>query len=104
MKAYLTRQFRTALAALAAEQGALPADFDPEDVAIEFETPNNPEHGDLATNVALQLARPLRSAPRAIAEGLVARLNLDPSRVTGAEIAGPGFLNVSVSFLSLVTL
>src|SRR5690606_4769778 len=67
---------------------------DPQAFEVEFQTPNNPEHGDLATNVALQLARPLRSAPRQIAEALVERLDLDPKRVAGVEIAGPGFINL----------
>ncbi len=89
MKAYLARQFRAALDRLDA-----PADFDPEAVAVEFETPNNPEHGDLATNVALQLARPLRRAPRQIAEALVGAIELDPKRVAGLEVVGPGFINV----------
>ncbi|NNF58400.1 MAG: arginine--tRNA ligase [Rhodothermaceae bacterium] len=89
MQAYLARQFHAALAALDA-----PDDFDASAVAIEFETPGNPEHGDLATNVALQLARPLRRAPRQIAEALVEHLALDPKRVAGVEIAGPGFINI----------
>ena len=94
MKEYLTRQFRTALAALAEGRGDLPADFDPEAVSVEFQTPSNPEHGDLATNLALQLAKPLRSAPRAIAEALVGHLDLDPRRVEGIEVAGAGFVNL----------
>ncbi len=72
----------------------LPDDFDPSAVEVEFQTPNDPAHGDLATNVAMQLARPLRRAPRAIAEGIVANLDLDPAQVAGAEIAGPGFINL----------
>src|SRR5690606_41823007 len=94
MKEYLARQFRTALAALAAEKGVAPDAFDPQAFEVEFQTPNNPEHGDLATNVALQLARPLRSAPRQIAEALIEKLDLDPKRVAGVEIAGPGFINL----------
>jgi arginyl-tRNA synthetase len=101
MKTYLTRQLRAALAALA-EGRDLPPGFDPQAVEVEFQTPNNPEHGDLATNVALQLAKPLRQAPRAIAEALVAKLDpssgsgqaLDPRRVAAVEVAGPGFINV----------
>lgn len=72
----------------------LPDDFDPQAVEVEFQTPNDPTHGDLATNVALQLARPLRRAPRAIAEGIVEHLDLDPAQVEGAEVAGPGFINL----------
>ncbi|HEX8386585.1 MAG TPA: arginine--tRNA ligase, partial [Rubricoccaceae bacterium] len=72
----------------------LPEGFDPSAVAVEFQTPANPDHGDLATNVALQLAKPLRRAPRAVAEALVAALDIDPARVAAVEIAGPGFVNV----------
>ena len=63
MEGSLAAAVRTALAGLP----DLPADFDAQSVAVEFQTPNDPTHGDLATNVALQLARPLRRAPRAIA-------------------------------------
>ena len=78
-----------------------PPDLDPETVAVEFETPRDPAHGDLATNVALQLARPLRRPPRAIAEALAGALNRriedDPDfarQVAAVEVAGPGFLNI----------
>ena len=89
MTDYLAQQLRRALGAFP----DLPGDFDADAFDFEFQTPNNPEHGDLATNAALQLARPLKRNPRQIAEALVAGLVLDPSRVTGAETAGPGFIN-----------
>lgn len=89
MTDYLAQQLRRALGHLA----DLPAGFDPAAFEPEFQTPNNPEHGDLATNAALQLARPLKRAPRQIAEALVGALDLDPARVSGAEVAGPGFIN-----------
>ena len=86
MKDYLARELRAVLDDL----GGVPADFD-----LEFETPANAEHGDLATNTALRLARHLRRAPRQIADDLAARLRdrLDPALVSGVEVAGPGFLN-----------
>jgi arginyl-tRNA synthetase len=90
MEAYLTDQIRAALALLPDP----PEGFDAAAVAVEFQTPARPEHGDLATNVALQLARPLRRAPRQVAEQLAERLALDPARVAAVEIAGPGFLNL----------
>src|SRR3989304_2961965 len=62
--------------ASAARAGALPAGPDAVDVTVDVERPANAEHGDLATNLALRLARPLRTAPAAIAavitEALVA--------------------------------
>jgi arginyl-tRNA synthetase len=88
MKAYLARQLRHALQSLDA-----PEDFDAAAFEFEFQTPARPEHGDLATNAALQLARPLKRNPRQIADALVAALDLDPDRVSGAEVAGPGFIN-----------
>ena len=64
------------------------------------ETPANPEHGDLATNAAMQLARHLKRAPRQIAEDIAGRLRerpVDPDRIAAIEVAGPGFLNVRFS-------
>jgi arginyl-tRNA synthetase len=60
---------------------------------IEIEKPNDPTHGDAATNLAMKLARPLRKNPRAIAEDLIKHLDYDDSRISGVEIAGPGFIN-----------
>ncbi len=90
MEDTLAAAVRAALAALP----DLPDDFDAEAVEVEFQTPNDPTHGDLATNVALQLARPLRRSPRAIAEGVAERIEVDPTRVAAVEVAGPGFLNI----------
>jgi arginyl-tRNA synthetase len=75
--------------------GDLPADFQ-----LEFEQPNNPEHGDLSTNAALKLARLLKKSPRVIAEDVVARLRqlpLDEDRIESVEIAGAGFINFRFS-------
>ena len=93
MEETLAAHIRAALAGLA----DLPADFDPATVEVEFQTPNNPEHGDLATNVAMQLAKPLRRAPRQIAEGIVAGFEADPKQVEAVEIAGPGFINIRLA-------
>ena len=90
MEDHLAESVRAALAQLP----DLPEGFDAGAVGVEFQTPNDPSHGDLATNVALQLARPLKRAPRQIAEGIVAHWAPDPSRVEAVEVAGPGFINV----------
>jgi arginyl-tRNA synthetase len=60
---------------------------------IELERPRNPEHGDFASNVALLLAKPLRRAPRQIADEVVQRLDLSGAGIRSAEVAGPGFIN-----------
>jgi arginyl-tRNA synthetase len=74
--------------------------------AIEIERPANPEHGDLASNLAMKLARPCRMAPLRIAEALAAELDADaghPGSVVGAvTVAAPGFLNLRVSDATLV--
>ena len=62
-----------------------------------LEIPRSQEHGDLSTNAAMQLAKPLRNAPRKIAEELVASLDLDPALISKVEIAGPGFINFTYS-------
>ena len=90
MEDHLAESVRAALAQLP----DLPEGFDARAVEVEFQTPNDASHGDLATNVALQLARPLKRAPRQIAEGIVAHWTPDPARVEAVEVAGPGFINV----------
>lgn len=63
--------------------------------AVTVEPPRDPAHGDLATNAAMVLAKPAGMNPRALAEALVAELTRVPG-VSGAEIAGPGFINLRV--------
>jgi arginyl-tRNA synthetase len=60
---------------------------------VELERPNDPEHGDYATNVAMRLAPAQRRSPRELGEELAAAaLGLD--EVERAEVAGPGFVNL----------
>jgi arginyl-tRNA synthetase len=61
--------------------------------AVELERPRDPAHGDVATNLALTLAKSLKQKPRAVAERLVAALQLPQGLVRKIEIAGPGFIN-----------
>ena len=74
--------------------GQLPAGLDMTSVAVE--PPRDAAHGDMATNAAMVLAKPAGLNPRAIAEALAARLAADP-RITMAEVAGPGFLNLRLA-------
>src|SRR5215210_6497539 len=62
---------------------------------IHVERPNDPSHGDFATNVALANARVFRRNPREVAENLVSAL--DVPFVQAAEVAGPGFVNFRLS-------
>lgn len=84
MKEYLKRSIEAALVAL---------DLDPAAADIQFEKPKIADHGDLATNVAMTLARVAKKNPRQIAQDLIDRLDLDEDRISAVEIAGPGFIN-----------
>src|SRR4029450_13868872 len=76
----------------ASRSGAV--DLDPSGVPEPaLERPRLAEHGDWATNVALVLAKAAKAPPRAVAEAMVAHLEL-PDWVAGVEVAGPGFGNV----------
>ena len=73
------------------QAGDLPSGLDFANVTVE--PPRDPLHGDMATNAAMVLAKPAGAKPRDIAEKLAALLVAD-ARVTTAEVAGPGFLNM----------
>ncbi len=62
---------------------------------VHVERPNDPSHGDFATNVALANARTFGRSPREVAESLVEAL--DVPFVRKAEVAGPGFVNFWLS-------
>jgi len=60
---------------------------------VVLETPKEKAHGDYATNMAMQLARVAKKAPRVIAESLVANIDRSKASIEKIEIAGPGFIN-----------
>jgi arginyl-tRNA synthetase len=67
---------------------------------ITLERPRDPSHGDVACNIAMQLAKPLKTNPRELATRLVAALLADPKAqglVESADVAGPGFINLRVA-------
>jgi arginyl-tRNA synthetase len=63
---------------------------------LTVERPKNPEHGDYASNVAMQLGKKAGMPPRQFAELLAARLADDPA-IAAVDIAGPGFINIRVA-------
>src|SRR5690625_1072508 len=60
---------------------------------IVLEKPKDKAHGDFATNIAMQLARVAKKAPRQIAEQLVEQLDVERANIEKIDIAGPGFIN-----------
>ena len=81
----------------AVESGVLAVTV-PEDVVLD--RPRNPEHGDYATNLALRLAKSAGQPPRAVAEQIAARLR-EADGVASVDVAGPGFLNITLDSGSL---
>ena len=75
-------------------EGVLPEDIDTSRIAVE--PPRDQSHGDVTTNAALLLAKPARMKASEIAAPLVKRLKAIES-VAGAEIAGPGFINLTLN-------
>ena len=75
-------------------EGALAQGLSFDNVAVE--PPRDAAHGDMATNAAMVLAKPAKMKPRDIADVLAAKLAAD-DRITSAEVAGPGFLNLRLA-------
>jgi arginyl-tRNA synthetase len=86
------RRVSDALARLT-DAGKIPPELDFGRVVVE--PPRDASHGDLATNAAMVLAKEARTNPRALAELIAADLREDP-RVAKAEVAGPGFINITL--------
>lgn len=86
-KALLTELLRTALESVAPGQV---------DTPILLERPKQASHGDFATNLALQLAKPLRRNPRELAGLLMAELPASPL-LGKVEVAGAGFINFTLA-------
>ncbi|MCW9039193.1 MAG: arginine--tRNA ligase, partial [Rhodospirillales bacterium] len=76
------------------EGGEIPPGLDFSKITVE--PPRDASHGDISTNAAMVLAKPAGMKPRDIAEILVERLDL-LGDVTRAEVAGPGFINMTLS-------
>ncbi|MCV7102959.1 arginine--tRNA ligase [Mycobacterium palustre] len=86
----LAELLKATAAAVLAERGldaaALPA-------TVTVERPRNPDHGDYASNLALQLGKKVGANPRELAGWLAEKLT-DAAGIASAEVAGPGFINM----------
>jgi len=67
-----------------------------EEYILFFEEPKNPEHGDYATNIAMQLTKKLKMPPRNIAENIINKLP-NHKYIEFVQIAGPGFINIKLT-------
>jgi arginyl-tRNA synthetase len=88
----LAELLKTTAFAVLAEHGldtsALPA-------TVTVERPRNPEHGDYATNLALQLGKQVGANPRELA-GWLATALAEQDGIASADVAGPGFVNLNI--------
>ncbi len=92
IKSHIAGLFRGALASVAPDAA---------DTPVLLERPKQADHGDLACNIAMQLAKKLKANPRQLAERLVEALRAQPAFAEGyvaaVEIAGAGFINLRLS-------
>lgn len=94
-KQRITELFQAAVAPLVAGTELNPT--------VTLERPRDPSHGDVACNLAMQIAKPLKKNPREVAQALVAALLDNPANrdlIESAEIAGPGFINLRLTAAS----
>ncbi|MEE9270235.1 MAG: arginine--tRNA ligase [Candidatus Krumholzibacteria bacterium] len=67
------------------------------DVRLVLEKPRHKEHGDMATPVAMSLARTFKKKPMQIAEDIADKLSFAAGAVAGVEVAKPGYINLTLS-------
>ena len=82
-----------AVCSVLADEGALPVGLDLSRIVVE--PPRDASHGDMATNAAMVLAKDAKTKPRDLAEQIAAKLRAD-GLIDKAEIAGPGFINLTL--------
>ncbi|NMB46502.1 MAG: arginine--tRNA ligase [Firmicutes bacterium] len=85
--------FAEAVQAAAASEGWTISDMP----VVELEIPREKAHGDLATNLAMQLSREVKLPPRRIAETIIGHLETAGTFIAHLEVAGPGFINMYLS-------
>jgi arginyl-tRNA synthetase len=88
---------------LRAELSRVAARFGADGLDFVLERPRDAGHGDLATNLAMVLARRERANPRKTAERVLEELQLPPTLIAKTEIAGPGFINFWLASTQLAT-
>ena len=87
-------QIKTSItASLAASLAAINPDAE---ATILLERPRDASHGDVACNMAMQLAKKLGTNPRALAQSLIEHLPANDC-IAAIEIAGPGFMNIRLT-------
>ncbi|HSI67769.1 MAG TPA: arginine--tRNA ligase [Planococcus sp. (in: firmicutes)] len=81
---------------LAISEAVKKAELTSETMDVHLESPKDKVNGDYATNIAMQLTRLAKKPPRAIAEAIVENLDKESANIEKVEIAGPGFINITI--------
>lgn len=89
----LQQSIKAALKAAIDQAGLLEAGTE---INIHLETPKDKANGDFATNIAMQLTKLAKKPPRVIAEAILEHLTTEGTDIEKVEIAGPGFMNITV--------
>ena len=84
-----------AAVARAQQDNTIPAGETP---ALDIEVPRDRRHGDYATNAALLLAKQVGGNPREIAQRLIEAFPPEPDRIARLDVAGPGFINITLAW------
>lgn len=81
---------------LAISEAVQKAGLTTESMDVHLESPKDKANGDYATNIAMQLTRIAKKAPRVIAEAIVENIDKESADIEKVEIAGPGFINITI--------
>ena len=89
---------------LAIAEAVEKAELTADPVDVHLESPKDKANGDYATNIAMQLTRMAKKAPKVIAEAIVSNIDKESANIEKIEIAGPGFINITIKKIIFWTL
>ena len=92
----LVQKIRIGLFNAAKELEYVPNDIIKSEEDVFIESPKDKEHGDFATNIAMKLTKIARKKPLDIANEIISKVNLEEMYLDKIEVAGPGFINLTV--------
>ncbi len=96
MLVYLVQKIKEELFKAAKELGYVPNDIIKSEEDVFIESPKDKDHGDFATNIAMKLTKIAKKRPLDIANEVISKVDLEAMYVEKIEIAGPGFINLTV--------
>ena len=92
----LVQKIRIGLFNAAKELEYVPNEIIKSEEDVFIESPKDKEHGDFATNIAMKLTKIARKKPLDIANEIISKVNLEEMYLDKIEVAGPGFINLTV--------